>query len=136
MLAKALDVDPRIVAWFAFLHDSQRVDDGIDEGHGARAADFAVQLRRDGAMTGLDASAFEQLCEAMRLHSDGQTENEPAIRVCWDADRLDLGRVGTRPHPRYLCTDLGRREDTIAHAVSLTAAARASRRRRRSSPGR
>jgi hypothetical protein len=48
----------------------------------ARAADFAVQLRRDGAMTGLDASAFEQLCEAMRLHSDGQTENAPAIRVC------------------------------------------------------
>ena len=21
---------------------------------------------------------------------------------CWDADRLDLGRVGKRPHPKYL----------------------------------
>jgi len=129
-LARALDIDPRIVAWFAFLHDSQRVDDDVDEGHGARAADFAVQLREQGAITGLDATAFEQLCEAMRLHSDGHTENEPAIRACWDADRLDLGRVGIRPHPRYLCTELGRREATIAHAVSLTDAAHRSRRRR------
>lgn len=23
----------------------------------------------------------------------------------WDADRLDLGRVGIRPNARYLCTE-------------------------------
>lgn len=136
-LARSLDVDPRIVAWFAFLHDSQRRDDGIDKGHGARAADFAVALRRDGVLTGLDATAFEHLCEAMRLHSDGHTEHEPAIRACWDADRLDLGRVGITPNARYLCTDHGKHRDTIAYALSLTDADRARRRaRRRSSPGR
>ena len=26
------------------------------------------------------------------------------VQTCWDADRLDLGRVGIRPHPKYLCT--------------------------------
>ena len=37
--------------------------------------------------------------------------------VCWDADRLDLARVGIDPHPDYLCTALARRRDTIEEAV-------------------
>ena len=44
-LAAALDVDPAIVAWFAFLHDGQRINDGRDPEHGSRAADFALDLR-------------------------------------------------------------------------------------------
>ncbi len=91
-------------AWFAFLHDSQRVNDGRDPWHGRRAADFAVKLRREGVLDELDAPSFEHLCEAMRLHSDGHTTGEPAIVACWDADRLDLGRVGISPDPSRLCT--------------------------------
>ena len=41
MLAAAVDVNPSILAWFAFLHDSQRIHDGTDREHGARAADYA-----------------------------------------------------------------------------------------------
>jgi len=107
-LARELDVDPRLLAWFAFLHDSQRHDDSFDPGHGGRAADFAVELRQRGVLTELDGRRFEQLCEAMRLHSDGHTESEPGIVACWDADRLDLGRVGIRPDPRRLCTEAAR----------------------------
>ena len=81
-----------------------------------------MRLRKQGAITDLDGTAFEQLCEAMRLHSDGHTEHEPAIRACWDADRLDLGRVGIVPHPHYLCTDLGRDPATIAQALDDMAA--------------
>ncbi len=103
-LAAALDVDPALLAWFAFLHDSQRVNDGRDPRHGRRAADFAVKLRREGVLDELDAPSFEHLCEAMRLHSDGYTTGEPAIVACWDADRLDLGRVGISPDPSRLCT--------------------------------
>ena len=29
-LAAALDVDPALLAWFSYLHDSQRVNDGRD----------------------------------------------------------------------------------------------------------
>ena len=72
-LAEALDVDPAVPAWFAFLHDSRRYADGHDPLHGARAADFATQLRRDGVIDELSRSDFERLCEAMRLHSEGQT---------------------------------------------------------------
>ena len=55
----------------------------------------------------------------MRLHSDGHTEAEPALRACWDADRLDLSRVGITPEPRYLCTEHGRRELPLALKLPL-----------------
>ncbi len=117
-LAEAVDVDPAILAWFAFLHDSQRHTDHRDPLHGQRAADFAVKLRRSGVITELEDADFERLCEAMRLHSDGHTEADAALRACWDADRLDLWRVGIRPDPNRLCT---------AHARSLAVMARANR---------
>ena len=47
-LAQAVDVDPAVLAWFAYLHDSQRHNDNRDPRHGARAADFAVRLRASG----------------------------------------------------------------------------------------
>jgi len=80
-LAHSLEVNPAILAWFAFLHDSQRYNNHRDPQHGNRAADFAVVLRRQGAIVELDAIEFEHLCEAMRLHSDGHTEGEAAIRA-------------------------------------------------------
>ena len=96
-LAASLDVDPAVLAWFAYLHDSQRHNDHHDPQHGQRAADFALRLRRAGVICELAEQAFEHLCEAMRLHSDGHTIGEPAILACWDADRLDLARVGSLP---------------------------------------
>tara|TARA_B100000315_G_scaffold79959_1_gene73252 strand:- start:616 stop:768 length:153 start_codon:yes stop_codon:yes gene_type:complete len=31
------------------------------------------------------------------------------IATCWDADRLDLGRVGADPNPKYLFSDEAKR---------------------------
>jgi uncharacterized protein len=85
-IAKSLDVNPAILAWFAFLYDSQRHNDHRDPLHGHRAADFVVILRRERTLVELNATEFEHLCEAMRLHSDGHTEGEAAIRACWGAE--------------------------------------------------
>jgi uncharacterized protein len=38
------------------------------------------------------------------------------VQTCWDADRLDLGRVGKHPHPRYLCTPAARDREVIEWA--------------------
>jgi uncharacterized protein len=125
-LANTLDVNPCIPAWFAFLHDSQRRNDGTDPQHGARAADFALNLRKSGVLTELDAREFEHLCEAMRLHSDGHTLAEAAIQACWDADRLDLARVGIDPLPRYLCTAYARQTNTRVEAMRMSKGVRRS----------
>lgn len=127
-LAAAVEVNPDVLAWFAYLHDSQRHDDGRDRGHGRRAADFAVRLRREGVVSELNPPEFERLCEAMRLHSEAQTEGDPALRACWDADRLDLGRVGIVPVAHRLCTDYARDPAVIQQACQLATRTRSRRR--------
>lgn len=121
-LAASVDVDPAILACFEFLHDSQHHNDHHDPQHGQRAADFALSLRNASVINELDASAFEHLCEAMRHHSDGHTKADPALRACWDADRLDLLRVGIRPAPHRLCTEYARRPEVLQRANRMAQA--------------
>ncbi len=102
-LATQTGADIRVVELFAFLHDSQREDEWTDHGHGARASDYARWLHRRCAFE-LDAKALRLLIAACDGHSDGGLEADITVQVCWDADRLDLGRVGIRPDPKRLCT--------------------------------
>ena len=91
-----------VVELFAFLHDSQRLHDGTDREHGARAADYALELNRE--VLRLDRPGLELLTYAVRHHSDGLLEADLTVQTCWDADRLDLGRVGKTPRVEKLCT--------------------------------
>lgn len=112
-LADALDADRDVVALFALFHDSRRVDEFEDDGHGLRGAELARSLR--GTLVHLEDARFELLYEACRLHSDGCMTGKPTLLACWDADRLDLGRVGITPDPRRLATDAARGMVEWAH---------------------
>ena len=98
--------DAEVVRLFALFHDSRRVNEHIDEGHGTRGGDLARSLR--GTLVHLDDARFELLYNACVLHTDGHTTGDPTMLACWDADRLDLGRVGIVPKPHLLCTDRAR----------------------------
>ena len=74
--------------------------------HGARGAAYAASLR--GVLFDLSDSHFELLHFACTWHTHGQLSDDPTIGTCWDADRLDLGRVGTRPEAGYMSTEFGR----------------------------
>ena len=52
----------------------------------------------------LSDADFALLYEACAYHTDGLTEADVTIQVCWDSDRLDLGRVGIMPEKAKLCT--------------------------------
>jgi hypothetical protein len=41
-------------------------------------------------------------------HTDGETTTDPTIGCCWDADCLDLDRVGIKPEAEYLSTMAGK----------------------------
>ena len=56
------------------------------------------------------------LYEACARHTDGLTDGDVTIQTCWDADRLDLGRVGKTPNPRRLCTAAAIRPDILKWA--------------------
>ncbi|MGO9117211.1 MAG: hypothetical protein ACLQPD_06315 [Desulfomonilaceae bacterium] len=36
--------------------------------------------------------------------------------TCWDADRLDIGRVGLKPVARKLCTEAAKKPEMIEWA--------------------
>ena len=106
-IAEANGADREVVTLFALFHDSRRVNEEEDDGHGLRGGEFARSLR--GKLVHLDDERFDLLFEACRLHTEGHTAGHPTLLACWDADRLDLGRVGITPDPRRLCTRAGRR---------------------------
>jgi uncharacterized protein len=113
-IAKHSGADAQLVELFAFLHDCCREDDGSDPGHGERAAEFAGTLR--GALLHLSGEDFTLLQDAIAGHEYGWTKGDVTVITCWDADRLDLGRVGIRPHADYLCTDFAKTKSTIEWA--------------------
>jgi uncharacterized protein len=98
--------DLSVVRLIAFLHDSCRQDDGADLDHGPRAAEMLDRIVPK--VFAIDPGRFDLLKEAIRLHTTGQTTNEPTIGTCWDADRLDIGRVAMTPSERYMSTEAGR----------------------------
>ena len=98
--------DLLVVRLFAVLHDSQRRNERHDPQHGSRAAAFACKIR--GIQFDLDRVRFDLLCDAMTRHDRGKTTDDPTIGACWDADRLDLGRVGIEPAGRFFSTQAGR----------------------------
>jgi uncharacterized protein len=55
-----------------------------------------------GRLFELDDSRFELLYEAIAQHSDGFTSPDITIGTCFDADRMDLHRVGINPDPAYI----------------------------------
>ena len=102
-LAKTTQADLQIVLLFAVFHDCQRLNEGWDDGHGLRGAEMAREYR--GTHFELSDRRFELLFEACAYHTDGLTYGDPTVLTCWDADRLDLGRVGAWPDRDRLCTD-------------------------------
>jgi uncharacterized protein len=113
-LARHTGADKVVIELFAFLHDCCRESDRFDPGHGERAAEFADSLR--GTLIHLSDESFAVLYEAIRDHEKGFTRADATAMTCWDADRLDLGRVRKRPDPKYLCTDIAKRRATIEWA--------------------
>ena len=113
-MAKRTGAHPIIVRLFAMFHDCCRLSDDTDAGHGFRGGQFAQQLR--GKAIDIPDDQFALLYEACVGHADGRISNDPTIGTCWDADRLDLGRVGIIPEPTLMSTAFGKE---IAHSGSI-----------------
>ena len=116
MVGSVVGADLLVVELFAFLHDSQRENEYSDPSHGARAAAYAQSLNE--TYFSLAPEQLEKLCIAMTDHSEGKIHQDPTIQTCWDADRLDLGRVGTKPRAKYLSAE-GAKYIESAYAWSI-----------------
>jgi uncharacterized protein len=119
-MAEKNGADKEVVIAFANLHDMARDDDGEDLHHGQRAETIIRQSRSTRPLKSLEDRQVFTLGAAVRFHSVGWTaipnpwdndytpEELVTIYTCWDADRLDLWRVGVIPDRDRLCTAAGR----------------------------
>ncbi len=117
LLPQVPDADPALVFLFALFHDSMRLNDNHDPLHGPRGAALARELR--GETFDLVEAEMNLLGFACEEHTNGGVAPDPTVRVCWDADRLNLWRVGIRPAPRMLSTEAARRDERILWARDL-----------------
>jgi len=95
--------DPTVVALFALLHDTQRLNEDEDPLHGPRAASYALKLFEGGDLA-ISEQQLHALMDACQRHTTAGPTGDPTAGVCFDADRLTLWRVGIRPEPQYLST--------------------------------
>lgn len=114
MLANDTGANRHVVELFAFFHDARHLNEHIDDGHASRGAALARRFKgRYFDATDDEMDLLQLACDG---HSDGITRGDPTVMTCWDADRLDLGRVGITPNAKYLCTTLAKKVETIHQA--------------------
>jgi len=119
-LSKETKADTTVVSLFAYLHDSKRINEDYDPQHGARAALFASELFREKLLV-ITASQLNNLVTACKFHS--QSEIKPAnitIATCWDADRLDLWRLGATPDSDFLFSSTAKKKESIVYSYELS----------------
>jgi uncharacterized protein len=109
--AETQGADAQVVLFFALFHDSMRLNDGHDPDYGRRGSALAHEL---AGVLPLEPRQLEHLTAACDGHTDGLVSDDPTVGACWDADRLDLPRVGIQPDTRFLSIAAAR-----ARAASL-----------------
>lgn len=102
-LAQGTDADTEVISLFALLHDSCRESEQGDPDHGARAARLAREM--NGHLYLITSAQERHLLMALESHSGGRLSKDITVQICWDADRLDLGRLGLEVRPEKLSTE-------------------------------
>jgi len=105
-LADEVSADPVMVVLFGLFHDSMRFNDFHDSQHGTRAAFLACCLNEQ--LLGLPEAQMDVLYTACAEHSGGRPTDDMTIGACWDADRLDICRLGDAVDIRLMSTVPGR----------------------------
>jgi hypothetical protein len=101
LCARHTEADPVVVFLFSIFHDAAREQDTLDPGHPSRGAGLARRML-GGRLSEDRLQLLEYACVH---HMSGQTSTDPTVGVCWDADRLNLWRVGVEPDPGLLSTE-------------------------------
>ena len=110
-LSKLNNADKLVVELFAMLHDCCRENEDIDPDHGTRAAEFISTLYP--TVLNINTDQFELLKVACIGHNKGGVSKDKTIGACWDADRLDLGRVAIYPDSNFMSTAIARKPEVI-----------------------
>lgn len=112
MLSKHYSLDnDHFFALFALFHDSCRDNEFWDEKHGKHGGDYAKTFHNRGVF--LTNNELDKLYFACANHTVSDLSHpfskDIMVQICWDSDRLDLGRIGIQPDAKYLFTDYAKK---------------------------
>lgn len=95
-------VDLQVLDLFAVLHDCMRESEDEDWQHAERSG-LRIE-RREFRLPGLSHHQQALLARAVSHHNNpAVSPRDITVAACWNADRLDLGRVGITPREDLLC---------------------------------
>lgn len=116
LIARGNGANQRVVELFSFFHDVKRDNDDHDPKHGFRTSQFIQTLSND--LLKITDNEKELLCIACEKHSNhkGNSKDDITIQTCFDADALDLGRVGIKPNPDRLYTTIAKDKEFLNQA--------------------
>ena len=100
-----------LIIAFGLFHDCKRENDDEDPEHGFRGSQIMAKYQD---RLGLTNEEFQKAYEACDGHTDIHHHDDLDIATCWDADRLDLMRVGIYPKPDLLNNELAKEDWFIA----------------------
>jgi len=107
--------------WASLFHDSMRINEYDDDGHGGRgAAHLTRYYLSEVSYDGDQDDVLSMAVSCCALHTDLMPDNEAllcahlsdmemaVVRLFCDADRLDLDRLGYKPDPNRMFTHAGK----------------------------
>ncbi len=114
-IASRINVNLKVIELYALLHDCRRWNEFEDPLHGQRAAEFCDTLKNRWFT--LDFTDLRLLRTACRYHTNENFHPNATVQACWDADRLDLGRIGINPVQNRLGAYLEQHDDLVQAAI-------------------
>ena len=117
-MAKETNADKDVVVLFALFHDCDRKTDGSDPLHGMRGSEMAGKFKEK--YFDLSEEKLEKLIYACDHHTEGRINDDPTIGTCWDADRLDLPRVGIAVATEMLSTEAAKNRESFKRIIGRT----------------
>lgn len=119
MIAEQNGAEKEVISLFAYLHDARRENEFTDPDHGKRAVVLLDELIKANIIE-ITMLQYNQLSKSLLWHNlDDANDSDITVLTCWDADRLDLWRVGDIPDPNRMFTDCGKSKKMMDYSEEL-----------------
>ncbi len=112
LIAEQNKANINVIIAFAFFHDCQRMNEESDPDHGLRGGTYMLKFENQLNLSKEEISKVFEACEG---HTDIIHHHDKDISTCWDADRLDLMRVGIYPNPQKLNNEAAKNAGLISY---------------------
>lgn len=109
------NLNKNIIIAFSFFHDVGRTREDDEPIHGYNGGRRLLKYKYKINLT---KEEIDKCYEACVDHTHTRHHKDPQIAACWDADRLDLYRVGVMPDVDYLNLEESKEEDIIKEAAT------------------